>query len=416
MFCTNCGKKIDHSQSFCGVCGDGIQPQLAVAGSVGADQESLGISSQNSTRFHGLDLLRGVAMLLGIVIHAALPYYPGMPAEIWPPDRNSSMLLRLIFEFIHSWRMPLFFILSGFFANLVITRKSSISWWQNRFLRLVLPTLVFFPIMGLTIPAIFKYGLSEDFSFFYSNAGQPFHLWFLFHLMIFVLFSILIKGLGLASFKFLNLLKLGVLIYLFNKLKHLLGRFIFDSRFPVLMILIFSIVNLSTGGDLITNIGASGLYFVFGYRLYNNSNLFRFLKSNWKYFLIVGIVFLGLFFVLDFQKPDFEKEDIRWLPWIFLKVGLGVIFSFTFIGLVEDKFGSYNSISRYISDSSYWIYLVHLPIVTFITFFMFRFNFMAEIKFLIATVLTSVICLLTYKYLVRSTVIGILLNGKKLPK
>ena len=178
----------------------------------------------------------------------------------------------------------------------------------------------------------------------------------------------------------------------------------------------FSIVNLSTGGDLITNIGASGLYFVFGYRLYNNSNLFRFLKSNWKYFLIVGIVFLGLFFVLDFQKPDFEKEDIRWLPWIFLKVGLGVIFSFTFIGLVEDKFGSYNSISRYISDSSYWIYLVHLPIVTFITFFMFRFNFMAEIKFLIATVMTSVICLLTYKYLVRSTVIGILLNGKKLPK
>ena len=167
---------------------------------------------------------------------------------------------------------------------------------------------------------------------------------------------------------------------------------------------------------MIINIGASGLYFVFGYRLYNNSNLFRFLKSNWKYFLIVGIVFLGLFFVLDFQKPDFEKEDIRWLPWIFLKVGLGIIFSFTFIGLAEDKFGSYNSISRYISDSSYWIYLVHLPIVTFITFFMFRFNFMAEIKFLIATILTSVICLLTYKYLVRSTVIGILLNGKKLPK
>ena len=27
-------------------------------------------------RYHGLDALRGIAMLLGIVLHAALPYMP----------------------------------------------------------------------------------------------------------------------------------------------------------------------------------------------------------------------------------------------------------------------------------------------------------------------------------------------------
>ena len=38
-------------------------------------------------RFHGLDALRGIAMLLGIVLHAALPYIPDID-PIWPEDTN----------------------------------------------------------------------------------------------------------------------------------------------------------------------------------------------------------------------------------------------------------------------------------------------------------------------------------------
>ena len=75
-------------------------------------------------RYHGLDALRGIAMLLGIVLHAAIPYYPDLPPDIWPTDRNSSEVIRLIMDFIHMWRMPVFFMLAGFFANLIISRKS----------------------------------------------------------------------------------------------------------------------------------------------------------------------------------------------------------------------------------------------------------------------------------------------------
>ena len=81
-------------------------------------------------RYHGLDALRGIAMLLGIVIHSAMPYIPNV-GEFWPSDASSSELINTIFQFIHIWRMPLFFILSGFFANLIINRKSLKSWWGN---------------------------------------------------------------------------------------------------------------------------------------------------------------------------------------------------------------------------------------------------------------------------------------------
>ena len=78
---------------------------------------------QVSDRYHGLDALRGMSMLLGIVIHGALPYMPNVEA-FWPADESSSNVINAIFQFIHTWRMSLFFILAGFFAKLVISRKS----------------------------------------------------------------------------------------------------------------------------------------------------------------------------------------------------------------------------------------------------------------------------------------------------
>ena len=365
-------------------------------------------------RFHGLDAVRGIAMLLGIVIHASLPYIEGLPKGLWPSDKNTSNIIAIIFEFIHIWRMPIFFIISGFFANLVITRKSLIIWWKNRFLRLVLPAIIFFPIASITIPWIFKYGYTGNINFFFSNEGQPHHLWFLYHLFIFVLFSIFIKFFGLIIHKFFKQINLIVVVDIFNTVKSFLGRHIFDSRFPVLMIFVFFIFNLFTGADLIINPLASGLYFLFGYRLYKNNLLFDFIKSNWKFYLIGGLTVTIIFFILNTQASNFAKEDVRWIPWVILKISSAVLLSFSFIGLAEQKFSNLNPMVRFISDSSYWVYLIHLPLVAFITFFMFKITIFAELKFLIAIILTSAICLVTYKYFVRSTIIGILLNGKKL--
>ena len=121
-----------------------------------------------TSRYHGLDALRGIAMVMGIVLHAALPYIPGIPSSIWPSDNSSSYPIKVIFEFIHMWRMPVFFMLAGFFANLIITRRSLEFWWTNRFLRVGLPIAVFFPVMGFILPPIWKYGQTGEFTFLFK--------------------------------------------------------------------------------------------------------------------------------------------------------------------------------------------------------------------------------------------------------
>ena len=67
-----------------------------------------------------LDALRSFAMLLGIALHASLSFF----AFPWPVhDTQRSDLLPLFLVAVHGFRMPLFFLLSGYFTMLVYRRR-----------------------------------------------------------------------------------------------------------------------------------------------------------------------------------------------------------------------------------------------------------------------------------------------------
>ena len=422
MKCPACGNDNPADAQFCVRCGTSLSAHTVIGTKAVQD---------NSIRYHGLDALRGMAMLLGIVLHAALPYMPNVEA-FWPADESSSHVINTIFQFIHIWRMPLFFILAGFFANLIISKKSWRSWWGNRFLRIALPIIVFFPVMSLTLPWIFKYGKTGDFIFFYSDVGHPFHLWFLWQLMIFVISTAIFRLpylLGVGVLKALNRIGLGFIGNVFGESKSVLSSILFRSRFPIVFIILCSVINLPTQGELIVNPIASGLYFVIGYSLYGNASLFTFLKAHWRRYFLAGLVAFTLYMMLESKNlvTDIYSTDMKGDEYlkvisepfaiiiVSIKIICGVLFSCALIGLAENRFGSYNAKLRFISDGAYWMYLIHLPIVTLITFFMFNLHIPIEIKFLIGIVMTSIICLVTYKYFVRSTLIGTLLNGRRYP-
>ena len=50
---------------------------------------------------YGLDALRAIAMLLGIVLHAALPYV-NMDVPDWPSDKSDSEIISIILTVINS--------------------------------------------------------------------------------------------------------------------------------------------------------------------------------------------------------------------------------------------------------------------------------------------------------------------------
>ena len=103
-----------------------------------------------------------------------------------------------------------------------------------------------------------------------------------------------------------------------------------------------------------------------------------------------------------------------------------VLFSIGFVELFERLLLPPRAWVCWLADSSYWIYIIDLPVVTFLTFYLAHldrqgwlkylmgFNWSAELKFLVAwCVVSGVLGLVTYRYLVRHTPLGTLLNGTR---
>lgn len=95
-----------------------------------------------------LDALRAGAMMLGIVLHASLSFFP----SFWMvTDSRQESGFGVLFAAIHGFRMPLFFVMSGFFSAMLLHRRGRGSLVKHRFHRVFLPMLAgLFTIVPLT--------------------------------------------------------------------------------------------------------------------------------------------------------------------------------------------------------------------------------------------------------------------------
>lgn len=124
-------------------------------------------------------------------------------------DTSRSYLFDIILHFIHSFRMPLFFVLAGFYTSLLVGKRSFKGTYINRVQRILIPLLLaIVTILPLTLVFMVSFMASARFGtqqFLVTAsqleiiaaemqaAGMPTdqpslgHLWFLHYLMYFYL-------------------------------------------------------------------------------------------------------------------------------------------------------------------------------------------------------------------------------------
>jgi len=92
-----------------------------------------------SSRRHDLDALRAAAMLLGIALHSALSF--GILPWIVQDSRQHEAFGWFVAA-VHGFRMPVFFVMSGFFTAMLWRRRGlgSLVWQRSR--RVLLPCLI----------------------------------------------------------------------------------------------------------------------------------------------------------------------------------------------------------------------------------------------------------------------------------
>ena len=160
-----------------------------------------------------------------------------------------------------------------------------------------------------------------------------------------------------------------------------------------------------------------GTAFAFGWLLHRQSELLKVWEQRWAMHLGLAVAFtaLSLWLVERAPHPFAVAPSIKLAYAACYTLGLWN-WIFGIIGAALRFFSGESAVRRYLADSSYWLYLAHLPVVFALQMTVLKWHLHWSIKFpLIVSVATAVL-LLSYHYLVRNTYIGEILNGRKYPR
>ncbi len=376
-------------------------------------------------RYHALDSLRGIIMWLGIVIHVAINHMVGETIIPWRDSQTGSIADMLVI-FIHTFRMPVFFILSGFFGAMLLKKYGRDGMFANRAKRLMLPFVVFGPpvivgisVLGQLLISKMNLGYAQlNIVAIFEQSARPVpdtvHLWFLYYLVLFFILAALVQPI---SRKISSTARVKC-IALFSTLATRWWGLIFLTL-PLVLAGIFCEYGLvSPSGSLVPNIWElihNGTFFVFGWLFFLNrtSLAFHFQRFCWGYAISGGIIFFIV--LIEFSMiPKGKMNEIYDRATIaFTYNFVSWLWSLSLIGMFLRYFQKPNTVLRYLSDSSYWVYLMHVFGTMGFGLLLYDTTLSLIPKMLANVMLTSVVCLISYHFLVRNTWIGLLLNGRK---
>ena len=375
-------------------------------------------------RVHSLDALRAVMMLLGLVLHTALSYVPALSSGEWPyQDPQASEGFGWLVSLIHTFRMPAFFAVAGFFASFLVERRGTGAFLRHRLHRIGVPLvggwILLFPLGAVAwVFAASRSGVplapapgSEDVGFDWM------HLWFLYQLLILSAGAALFRF-GLVRFRPAGAARLAGIA------RQALGR---RWMFPVLVgITALTLIpmeawELETDGSLfppIRLLAAYGVFFVFGWLERGRGGSFGHLRDRCLARLGGGLFFHTLYLAVIVPyigTAPAEAPVAHNAGMVLLAVSMW-LFVLGFLGLFRRWLDAPSPGWRYLSDASYWMYLVHLPLTVALPPLLSGWDAPGLIKFALALGAAFAVTLVTYHYGVRSTWVGKRLNGRRHPR
>jgi peptidoglycan/LPS O-acetylase OafA/YrhL len=159
------------------------------------------------------------------------------------------------------------------------------------------------------------------------------------------------------------------------------------------------------------------IFFGFGAVVYGSPGAANRVGRGWWIQLPLALLLLPATFALSFHAPWGRElvgdESMRHGLASLGQVLYAWLMVFGLMGLFEAVLGRERPWVRYVSDSSYWLYLVHLPLIIVGQALLRDVNLPAVVKCTLLVAAATAILLASYQLLVRYTWIGRLLNGPR---
>jgi glucan biosynthesis protein C len=393
-----------------------------------------GDSAPAPDRLHALDAVRGFALLLGIVFHATISFVAA-PAPIWiVGDSHRSTALAILFFTIHVFRMTTFFLIAGFFAHMSFHRRGAKAFISDRLKRIGLPLLLGWPLVFAAIFAVGAWAaISANGGHLPTTPPRPWptfpkfpltHLWFLYVLLEFYA-AVLILRAGV------------VLIDRRARVRSIVDRLVsLVMRSPVASVVLAVPLGIAFAVDpkwlmwfgvatpdssFVTNLQALigfGGAFSFGWLLHRQAELIRMLERRWALNLCLAIGLIAASLAIAGVTPQLTpiKGDTAAIVGAACYALATWTTTFAMIGLALRFLSGFSPARRYIADASYWLYLIHLPIVMALQVAVSRLDWPWPAKFAAILAVALPLMFASYELLVRYSFIGEVLNGRRAPR
>lgn len=386
-----------------------------------------------AARLDHLDATRAFALVLGVVFHASLSFVPVFMG--WAvQDVSTGPAVSLLTTVSHSFRLELFFLLAGLFSRGMLERHGLVGFLRSRVLRigvpfvvgwfLLRPLLVSGWIMGATSlrgDVDILAGLLGGLRSLESLPAGLFlgsHLWFLYYLLLVTAVTLLARAVLVKAGSGGNTARGWS-----DELVSWLGRSPWAPgvlAIPTAAVLWFM---RGWGMDtpdqsLVPHLPALGIYggfFALGWIIgRQRDRIGPIFRPNWQRALLAAA---GIGTVLALEgigrnpgHPHFVAARVAHCLGYAMMMGALVFLTPGIFGMLCRR---PNAFVRYIADASYWIYLVHLPIVVWLQVAVAEWPLHWSFKLLLVTTTTMALALATYDLFVRSTWLGWLLTGQR---
>lgn len=392
--------------------------------------------SGTKLRYHAFDALRGLAMFLVVGLHSGLAYLQhDIPRVLWCVRDKPTLP---VFDWFCWWCMgvsnPLFFTIAGFFCVGLYASRGRRGFVVDRARRVALPFAV--GVVTILPACLLVWGcgwimarrctwrqlvkLTFTDPALQAERGGSGHLWFLEYLI--VLLAIY------AAFQWWLAYRAANGRPPLRSLVPGLDRLLLSPWAPLVLAVPSTVIlwlarnrfEVDSALDRHNSFLIEPLklfynaaFFAIGARLYHLRESLGRISRHAVWFLVLSLpVFAGRAWLLtqDLRDPIFG-------PGTWALAFLGGLFSwlmvFGLIGVALRVCRGASPKLRYLADSSYWVYLVHMPVLGLLQVNLMTVPGHALWKAPLVLAVTVAIGLASYHVFVRYTSIGVILHGRR---
>lgn len=357
---------------------------------------------EKKQRQYFIDWLRIGLIISVFFFHVGMIFRP----EQWHVNSNQSFeFLDPIMRWLHLWRMPLLFLVSGVGTYYAIGHRTSWQYVKERFKRLFIPFAVgFFTLVPLMVyvERIDDYNSFLDFiPHMFDGGPYPIgniswhHLWFILYLFI---ISLLVSPfIDWTKSGHYNMLRAKLIIFMTKRL-HLNWLLLVIISSQLILRQYFPKSTHALYNDW-AYFSYYLIFFISGFMLFTSPKVIQTLTKDRSLYLLQTVIFTITLFLLPivFGQPSLAQDYTRGITELIISLSCGL----TAIGYFKRYFNKDHKFRKVMNEAIYPFYLLHQPALIFVGYFVLQWEVSYGIQALLISMLSLVSIFFSYWFIIR---------------